>query len=199
MQNRKLEISTELSASNAMRCVVGCFSFFSVAATAWSCNIIIMTPHLKCGKTYYCCATHFTLCVGSLTLFMLIRICICARDSTHPNEWILKHCCSLQLNWYCCVYVFCRFFTTMSSSVGIHNEHLSCFGCEQRWDKLKFPFADFGECVNVPWRLTAITWLENKSHFEIQQLQSISFCLNLYTPNGRIQMHSESSNILKKI
>lgn len=43
---------------------VQCFWIFSLSfsvlsATAWNCNIIIMTPHLKCGRTYYSYATHF--------------------------------------------------------------------------------------------------------------------------------------------
>lgn len=166
MQNSKLEMSMELSASNAMRCVVGCFSFFSLAvATAWSCNIIIMTPHLKCGKTYYCYATHFTLCVGSLTvfMFMLIRIFVFVPVilliRTNGFSSIVAAC-----NWIGIVVCmsFAGFSTTMSSSVGIHNEHLSCFGSEQRWDKLKFPFADFGECVKCKCALKAysnyLTW-----------------------------------------
>lgn len=152
----------------------GCFFIFSLATTAWSCNIIIMTPHLKCGKTYYCYATHFTLSVCNLVACM---------PGNLIQKWV-GFSSIVASEWHCCVYIFSR-FVSVSSSVGFHNSSSSSSGknsafvlfqLRAKMRQVKISICGFGECVNVPWRLTPITRLENRSHFQIQQLRSISFC-----------------------
>lgn len=170
-----------------------------------------MTPHLKCGKTYYCYATHFTLSVCNLVACMLGSLI---------HQWV-GFSSIVASEWHCCVYIFSR-FVSVSSSVGFHNSSNSSsssgsgssgknsafvlFQLRAKMRQVKISICGFGECVNVPWRLTPITRLENKSHFQIQQLRSISFCW-ICTVNewkrekerARVGECNQSSNVQKDI
>lgn len=71
----------------------------------------------------------------------------------------------------------------------------------QRWIEQKCSHLWISvECINVPWRLKAITRLENKSHFEIQPLQfrTMGFCTlstqSASTWNSRSSMLSKDVN-----